>query len=142
MNSNDIIKNVKPIKLTDDELRMYSDYSKSDARIARNEIWKCVENDQPIPHELKPILLELLQAPYKGMTKPAKATQWRARVSEVTYLTQGIEQSDYANVSATLTRKEAITLVAQKNILNEETLVRELVKPKHRDLIKTIKSLG
>jgi len=142
MSRNDIIKNVKPIKLTDDELWMYSDYSKSDKRIARSEIWRCVENDQPIPNELKPILLEVLQTKYPKMGNVVTAKKWRVRVSEVIYLTRGIKQTGYPDVSGKLTRTAAIKLVATKHILDPNTLTRELVKPIHIGLIESIKLLG
>jgi len=142
MSNNDIIKNIKPIKLTDDELRMYSDYSNSDARIARNHIWSLIEKDAPLPKVLKQILLELLQSEYTGMTKPLKNANWELIIKEVTYLIRGIKLQEYPNIERELTRKEAAEVVAEQHFKDAETVYREYSKPKYTKLIEMINSQG
>lgn len=138
MSRNDIINNVKPVKLTDDELRKYSDYSNSDARIARNEIWKCVENDQLIPNELKPVLLDLLQAEYKGMTKPPKKHNWDIIIKEISYLRKGILMDDYSEITGALTKEAAVKLVAGKYSRDADSVDREYRKPKYKNIKNSI----
>jgi len=112
----DYVMQKKPITLTENEKIMESDIHKLGGSSVRNMIWAYVEEDKPIPNELKSSLLEILQKDFKNKSKEATSAKWDILVKEVVYLTLGISMADNGDIdideAAAMTRDDAIEHVA------------------------------
>ena len=73
-------------ELTDDEMLQQSNFLQDNGYIARVAIAEYVENDEPIPNELKAILYNILQIDYKGKPKDETNASNLNLVKEVIFL--------------------------------------------------------
>lgn len=126
------------IIMTADEQVMYRDYLMDSGQIARQAIRAYVENDEPIPNELKPILYEILQQNFKGKRRAKKAAYWKNIVKEVVFLTEGIYLSKEGDIEQNdefaKTRDKAIEQVANLHGLTVETVERRYRSSCYRPL--------
>ena len=114
----------KSIILSDEEHLHLLDFRQDDGTLARYAIWAYVEEDIPIPNELKPILLEILQQDYKGKSKAVTAANWVIRVKEVAFAIRDLG----------LTQERAIDKIAAEHNLNFETLERNYKDSKYKHI--------
>lgn len=122
MSDNGFKMQKKPLILSNNEHLQMLDFRQDDGADARYAIWAYVEEDIPIPNELKPILLELLQQNYKGKSKAVTAANWTIRIREVAF---AIRQFS-------LTQEKAIEKVAAEHNLHFETLERNYKDTKYK----------
>jgi len=118
-------------QLSDNELIIQQDYLKDQGYIARQAIKAYVEQDEPIPNELKAILFKILDQDYpKKKTKETEAF-WRTKITEVCFLIKYDE----------LTTNIAIQRVAFDNDIESSTLERRYKDGKYRRIKDTIKGV-
>jgi hypothetical protein len=117
----------KPIDLTPDEVIMQNDFARSPLA-ARKAIWGYVEENIPIPNELKLILLAILQEPFKGKSTAVNSRYWNRLVKEVIWMAaeEGITQT------------EAIERVAASHGEKLDTLTRRYNDGSFKQLRKTM----
>lgn len=106
----------KPIALTPNEAIIHNDFAKSPLT-ARQAIWAYVEEDIPIPNELKPILLNILQEPFKGKPTAVNRRYWTLLVTEVIFMAteEGITQTEAIERVAVLYDEKVDTLTRRYN---------------------------
>ncbi|SMR77649.1 hypothetical protein [Marinobacterium sediminicola] len=115
--------NDKPLVLTTNEQILHNDFAQNPLS-ARHAIWAYVEQDIPIPNELKPILLEVLQEPFKGKSTAITKRYWTLLIQEVIFMVaeEGINQTD------------AIERVAERHGVKVDTLTRRYNDGNFRNL--------
>jgi hypothetical protein len=117
----------KPPVLTDDETILHQGFL-NDEHTARYAIWRYVEKDIPIPNELKPILLKILQTNYKGKSSADTAAHWTIIAMEIAFL---IAEKD-------VNQEEAIEEIAAKYGEDFSTVERRYRDGKFSSLKKSI----
>ena len=129
----------KPLQLTADEKQQHEQYLNADELTRRQAIWRYVEEDLPIPNELKPILLALLESDFTGKPKLTNDQFWRILVKEIEFLKKGIQIDDIPK--PTLSQNEAIEATANKYGIEFETLERRYKDGKYRKLKEAIRNI-
>jgi len=140
------MRNLPIPELTEDELVLEKDYRRGGEYISRSAIIAYVENDEPIPNELKNILYGLLEGDFKRKKKSVTASSWRIIVMEITWLRLGInpwetdepdlvegEDIDHLH-SETMTISEAVEIVADRHSSNIETVTSVYNRSKYKPL--------
>tara|TARA_B110000091_G_C13671716_1_gene414036 strand:+ start:127 stop:537 length:411 start_codon:yes stop_codon:yes gene_type:complete len=124
----------KPKALTRDEAIIHDDFTKSPLT-ARQAIWAYVEEDIPIPNELKPILLNILQEPFKGEPTAVKRRYWTLLVTEVIFMAteEGITQTEAIERVAVLYDEKVDTLTRRYNDGNFRSLRSNMLKRLRQD---------
>lgn len=125
---NHIEKNIKRNPITqDDRDRLHQkDFEnlRDGGATARMAIWAYVENDEPIPNELKPILQEILLEDFTGKNQYQTKSKWLTLVKEVAFQIQ--KSGD--------TIENAVTTIANHNNVHIDTLLKEYKSKKFRKL--------
>ena len=129
----------KPIVLSDDELILKADFSgASNANLVRHAIWEYVENDQPIPNELKGFLLEILQQDFKGKSISITQEFWDIKVKEVIFLMEGIYPTNDPNhdseIKDPMPKEKALIKVSSDSGLGFSTLERRFDDGKYKPI--------
>ena len=134
---------IKLINLSQTEKVLESDILKLGGSKVRNMIWSFVQNDQPIPNELKPSLLAILNEEFKGVSTEITAAKRRILVMEVVFSTLGV-YTDVNNAvvqdkEKCMTRDDAIVQVANLHGVTVDRLEREYKSSKYRKLKDALK---
>ena len=116
----------KRITLNSEEKLLEQNFLQDSGYIARSAIWAYVENDSPIPNELKSILFDILQTDFKGKKVSETEFFWLDIVKEILFLIKG--SSDRVSVN------DAINEIANKHNLNPNTVERRYKKSEYRYL--------
>lgn len=126
------------ITLSENELVMQQDYLNDGGYLAREAIRAHVENNEPIPNELKSILFDLLDQNFKGKSKSLTVAYWDLIVKEVIFKTQGIYISENGDIehdeSLAMTRDDAIEQVAKEQGIEADTVARNYQSGKYRKI--------
>ncbi len=108
--------------LSEDEMVLQEDFMKDKGYIARQAIRLYVENDEPIPNELKQILYRILEMDYAGKGPKETEAFWRNLIIQVAFLIRETGASVL----------DAIGIIAEENNINDTTLLGNYKKKKYR----------
>jgi hypothetical protein len=112
-----------PIELDDVDWLLANQSFRSQL-LARKTIWSFVVQNQPVPQELKPILLSILSSDYNGKGKQVTKQFWDLITIEIKNMVEDKEMSV----------TDAISEVAEKQMLAEKTVNQEYYSPRRKAL--------